>query len=146
MQHHRICRQCHEVGATHQSCDATVRYDHPFGLTGRTGREHDVCGIGRGNHHARTVAFEQPPGGGLIKPALRNLKRMGVVTTCGAPWVYDRLLMQDPARKVLLRGLKATCGGLGVKHLYLAQHSVYDISPAARERFAQKVEQRFARF
>ncbi len=79
-------------------------------------------------------------------PALRNLTRMGVVTTCGAPWVYNRLLMQDPARKVLLRGLKATCGGLGVKHLYLAQHSIYDISPEAREKFAQKVEQRFARF
>lgn len=92
------------------------------------------------------IAFEQPPGGGLIRPALRNLKRMGVVTTCGAPWFYNRLLMQDPARKVLLRGLKATCGGLGVKHLYLAQHSVYDISPEARERFARKVEERFARF
>lgn len=92
------------------------------------------------------VAFEQPPGGGLIKPALRNLSRMGVVTTCGSPWFYNKLLMQDPARKVLLRGLKATCGGLGVKHLYLAQHSVYDISPEAREKFAQKVEQRFAQF
>ena len=92
------------------------------------------------------VAFEQPPDGGLIKPALRNLTRMGVVTTCGAPWYYNKLLMQDPARKVLLRGLKATCGGLGVRHLYLAQHSVYDISPEAREKFAQKVEQQFARF
>ena len=49
-------------------------------------------------------------------------------------------------RKVLLRGLKATCGGLRVKQLYLTQHSVYDISPEARETFAQKVEQRFARF
>jgi NAD(P)H dehydrogenase (quinone) len=92
------------------------------------------------------VAFEQPPDGGLIRPALRNLVRMGVVTTCGSPWFYNRLLMQDPARKVLLRGLKSTCGGLGVKHLYLAQHSVHDISPEARERFAQKVERRFARF
>ena len=26
------------------------------------------------------------------------------------------------------------------------QHSVYDISPEAREKFAQKVEQRFAQF
>lgn len=51
------------------------------------------------------VAFEQPTGGGLIRPALRKLSRVGVVTTCGAPWYYNRLLMQDPARKVLLRGL-----------------------------------------
>ncbi len=54
--------------------------------------------------------------------------------------------MQDPARKVLLRGLKATCGGRGVKHLYLARHSIYDISPEAREKFAEKVERRFAQF
>ena len=47
---------------------------------------------------------------------------------------------------MLLRGLKATCGGLGVKHLYLAQHSIYDISPGAREKFAETVEQRFAKF
>ncbi len=92
------------------------------------------------------IAFEQPPGGGLIKPALSNLTRMGVVTTCGSPWFYNKLLMQDPARKVLLRGLKTTCAGRGVKHLYLAQHSIYEISPEAREHFAKKVEQRFARF
>lgn len=92
------------------------------------------------------VAFDAPSDGGLIKPTLRNIKRMGVVTTCGSPWWYTRLYTQDPARKVLLRGLKATCCGLGVGHLYLAQHSVYDISPEARETFAQKVEQRFAQF
>ena len=92
------------------------------------------------------VAFDAPPEGGLIKPALRNIRRMGVVTTCGSPWWYTRLFTQDPARQVLLRGLKATCSGLGVKHLYLAQHSVYDISPEAREKFAQKVQRQFARF
>jgi len=92
------------------------------------------------------VAFDVPPNGGLIKPALRNIRRVGVVTTCGSPWWYTRLFTQDPGRKVLLRGLKATCGGLGVKHLYLAQHSIYDISPEARERFAQNVEQRLAQF
>jgi NAD(P)H dehydrogenase (quinone) len=92
------------------------------------------------------VAFEQPPGGGLIRPALRNIRKMAAVTTCGSPWWYTRLFTQDPGRKVLLRGLKVTCCGPGVKHLYLAQHSVYDISPEARERFAQKVEERFARF
>lgn len=92
------------------------------------------------------VAFEVPPNGGLIRPALRNIGRMGVVTTCGSPWLYTRLLTQDPARKVLLRGLKATCCGPGAKHLYLAQHAVYDISAEAREKFAQRIERRFAQF
>lgn len=91
------------------------------------------------------VAFEQPPDGGLIKPALLNIRRFGVVTTCGSPWWYTRLFTQDPGRKVMLRGLKTLCGR-GVTHLYLAQHSVYDVSPEAREKFAQKVERRFAQF
>lgn len=92
------------------------------------------------------VAFEVPPNGGLIRPALRNIGRMGVVTTCGSPWWYTRLLTQDPARKVLLRGLKATCCGPAAKHLYLAQHAVYDVSAEAREKFAQRIERRFAQF
>jgi NAD(P)H dehydrogenase (quinone) len=91
------------------------------------------------------IAFEVPPDGGLIKPALMNIRRMGVVTTCGSPWWYTRLFTQDPGRKVLLRGLKTLCGP-GVRHLYLARHSVEDISPATRESFAREVERRFARF
>ncbi|MDR7220092.1 NAD(P)H-dependent oxidoreductase [Aminobacter aminovorans] len=91
------------------------------------------------------VAFEMPQDGGLIKPALLNIRRMGVVTTCGSPWWYTRLYTQDPARKVFLRGLKTMCGR-GVKHLYLALHSVESVSNEERDRFARKVEQRFASF
>ena len=69
-----------------------------------------------------------------------------IVGAGAAGCVLANRLSADPARKVLLRGLKATCGRLGVKQLYLEQHSIYDISPEAREKFAQKVEQRFARF
>ena len=91
------------------------------------------------------VAFEVPQDGGLIKPALRNIRRMGVVTTCGSPWWYTRLYMQDPGRKVLLRGLKTMCGRTE-RHLYLSKYSVESISREERESFARKVEQRFERF
>ncbi len=74
-----------------------------------------------------------------------NVRRLGVVTTCGSPWWYTRLFTQDPGRKVMLRGLKAMCGP-GVKHLYLARHSVESISAQDREAFARKVERRFALF
>jgi putative NADPH-quinone reductase len=91
------------------------------------------------------IAFEVPKDGGLIRPALHNIRRFGVVTTCGSPWWYTRLYTQDPARKVLLRGLKGMCGRTE-KHLYLAQHSVESITQDARERFARRVEERFSRF
>ena len=91
------------------------------------------------------VAFEVPPDGGLIKPALLNIRRIGVVTTCSSPWWYTQLYMQNPGRKVLLRGLKTVCGR-GVKHLYLSQHSVESISKEKRDSFARKVEQRFRLF
>ncbi len=91
------------------------------------------------------VAFTVPEHGNLIKPALLNIKRMGVVTTCGSPWWYNRGFMQDPARKVLLRGLKTMCAP-GTRHLYLAMHAMDSSTPAARERFAGTVERRFARF
>ncbi|MBZ9766848.1 NAD(P)H-dependent oxidoreductase [Mesorhizobium sp. CA6] len=91
------------------------------------------------------VAFELPTDGGTIKPALLNIRRMGVVTTFGSPWWYTRLYMQDPGRKVLLRGLKSMCGRTQ-KHLYLAKYSVENITREEREKFARKVERRFERF
>jgi len=91
------------------------------------------------------VAYELPRDGSLIKPALLNIRRMGVVTTCGSPWWYTEVYMQNPGKKVLLRGLKTMCGR-NVKHLYLTRYSVEAISNEQREIFARKVERHFARF
>jgi len=91
------------------------------------------------------VAYELPRDGSLIKPALLNIRRMGVVTTCGSPWWYTEVYMQNPGKKVLLRGLKTMCGR-NVKHLYLTKYSVEAISNEQREIFARKVERHFARF
>lgn len=91
------------------------------------------------------VAYELPADGGVIKPALLNIRRMGVVTTCGSPWWYTELYMQNPGRKVLLRGLKTMCGR-NVKHLYLTRYSVENISDDQREMFARKVERLFHKF
>lgn len=91
------------------------------------------------------IAYEVPPDGGAIKPLLLNIRRMGVVTTCGSPWWYTELYMQNPGKKVLLRGLKTMCGS-HVKHLYLTRYSVEGISTEKREAFARKVERRFEAF
>ncbi|MBN9548180.1 MAG: NAD(P)H-dependent oxidoreductase [Alphaproteobacteria bacterium] len=91
------------------------------------------------------VAYQVPPDGGAIRPMLLNIGRMGVVTTCGSPWWYTEIYMQNPGRKVLLRGLKTMCGR-NVKHLYLTRYSVESITAKKREEFALEVERRFATF
>ncbi len=59
---------------------------------------------------ANTVAFRLPEGGGAIRPALTNIKKIAVVTTYGAPWWFIRLVLPDPSRAVIMSGLGRLCG------------------------------------
>lgn len=91
------------------------------------------------------IAFDRPEGATLIRPALHNIRRFGVITTYGSPVWYNRIFMQDPARKMLKRGLAGMCGP-GVKQLYLAMPAIDSSTQVQRERFADTVERRFAAF
>jgi len=55
------------------------------------------------------MSYDHTPNFGLIKPRLHGLKHMLVVTTYGAPWWIDRLIMRRPIRKVLKIALLSTC-------------------------------------
>ena len=59
---------------------------------------------------ANTVAFSLPEGGGTIRPALTNIRKIAVVTTYGAPWWFIRLVLPDPSRAVIMSGLGRLCG------------------------------------
>jgi NAD(P)H dehydrogenase (quinone) len=52
---------------------------------------------------ARGVAFELPPGGGAITPALVNIKKFLVITTYGSPWWLIKLVPSSRERTRLLR-------------------------------------------
>jgi putative NADPH-quinone reductase len=91
------------------------------------------------------VAFALPPGGGAILPALRNIRKFAVVTTYGSPWWLVKLVLRDPVRTVLLRGLRRLCAD-DAESIFLA---LYNIDAADRARcagFLARVERRFARF
>jgi len=91
------------------------------------------------------VAFELPPGGGAITPALVNINKLAVVTTYGAPWWLIRLVLRDPVRTVILGGLGRLCAPR-VQTRFLA---LYNIDAASRQRcarFLARVERAFARF
>ena len=94
---------------------------------------------------ARGVAFELPPGGGAITPALVNIKKFAVITTYGSPWWLIKLVLRDPVRAVIMGGLGRLCAPR-VQTRFLA---LYNIDAANRQRcarFLERVERALARF
>ena len=93
---------------------------------------------------AKDVAFTLPEGGGLICPALTNIKKIWVVTTYGAPWWVIRLVLRDPVRAVIFGGLGRLCAR-GERRWF----ALYNIEGGTRERCAAylaRVEKAFTRF
>ena len=81
---------------------------------------------------------------GLVQPMLRHVKRMGVVTTCGAP-LWWSLLMGQPGRKTILRGMRANCALL-CRTLYVAHYRMDASTQNSRTAFLMKVRMRLQRF
>jgi len=94
---------------------------------------------------AHTVAFHLPEGGGAIRPALTNIKKLWVVTSYGSPWWLIRLFLRDPVRSVILGGLARLCNR-GVKTRFFAVYRVDAASPARTRAFLRRVEREFKRF
>jgi NAD(P)H dehydrogenase (quinone) len=92
---------------------------------------------------ARDVAFALE-GNGMITPLLSNIRKLGVVTTCGAPrWLS--FLMGQPGKKTILRGIRSICG-LRCRTMFVAQYLMDTATPADREAFLKKVRRKVAAF
>ena len=55
------------------------------------------------------VAYDHASDLGAIKPLLNNLEKVLVITTLGAPWWVDRLVMRQPVKRVIKMALLGTC-------------------------------------
>ncbi len=84
------------------------------------------------------VAFLMPDRtGGVIRPGLHNVERLGVFTTCGASW-WLTTMVGAPGRRTLTRGVGLLCSPR--KRLAFAAHYLMDSSTAeSRARHLQKV-------
>jgi putative NADPH-quinone reductase len=89
------------------------------------------------------VAFTLEPGG-PIRPALTNIRKLGVVTTCGASWWLTQLV-GAPGRNLLLRGLRLLMAPR-CRTLYLAHYRMDDSTPDSRARFMARVQRAMGRF
>jgi NAD(P)H dehydrogenase (quinone) len=90
------------------------------------------------------VAFLMPDRtGGVIRPGLHNVKRLGVFTTCGASW-WLTTLVGAPGRRTLMRGVGLLCHPR--KRVAFAAHYLMDsATDDSRARHLQKVQARMDR-
>jgi putative NADPH-quinone reductase len=82
---------------------------------------------------------------GPIRGELPNIRRIGVVTTYGAPWWFMWFWVGHPGRKLILRGLKLLCAK-GCATTWLELDRMDQQTPAALKRYRDRVEAAFARW
>ena len=90
------------------------------------------------------ITFAMSPETKRIRPLMTHIRKLGVVTTCGAPrwWSY---VVGHPGKRTLLRGMRALFAKR-CKTLFLA-HYLMDVStPQSRADFLALVDRRIRRF
>ncbi len=90
------------------------------------------------------IAFEYTADGRL-KPLLTEINALWVVSSTGAPWWVARLVMGDPVRRLVARGVKPwICPMASFRMLTL--HDMDHFTPANGRRFLDRLERAFERF
>jgi NAD(P)H dehydrogenase (quinone) len=79
---------------------------------------------------------------GRIKPRMTQVRKVAVVTTCGAPFWWS-FLMGQPGRKTILRGIRAICSAR-TKTMFLALYKMDQSTAEGRAAFLQRVRRRMA--
>jgi NAD(P)H dehydrogenase (quinone) len=90
------------------------------------------------------ATFVLPEPGRPITGKLRNIRLIAAVSTLGSPWWWWKLVMGEPGRRILLRGLRPLCAP-GCRTIWMGLHEMDSISEARRKAFLDKVEARFRR-
>jgi len=89
------------------------------------------------------ATFTMPEGGKPIGRVLTNIRFVGAVSTLGSPWWWWRLVMSEPGRRTLLRGLRPLVNPR-CRTLWLALHRMDSASADQRQGFLDQVERRLA--
>ncbi len=90
------------------------------------------------------ITFSISPDTKRIRPLMTHIRKLGVVTTCGAPrwWSY---IVGHPGKRTIMRGMRALFARR-CKTVFLA-HYLMDVStPQSRAAFLGRVERAMRRF
>jgi putative NADPH-quinone reductase len=85
------------------------------------------------------VAFDVTPDGRVQTDRLQRIRRIIVVTTYGGSWWLERIMLGDPARKIVSRAVRALCG----RHCrvdWYAHYSMDRATPGQLNRFLDRVQ------
>ena len=90
------------------------------------------------------VTFTVPSPGAPMRPALTNVRLIGVITTFGAPWWLWTFVMGAPGRRMILRGL-CLCTAKRTKTFWLGLHEMDTCDAPRRNAFVARVAARIKR-
>lgn len=88
------------------------------------------------------VAYDLPAGSDRIRPRLRNIRRIIVITSHGGSWLRNALEGQS-GKRVVFRGMRAVCHPL-CRTTWLALYGT-DRHAGRRDRFFRRVDARMSR-
>ena len=90
------------------------------------------------------VAFDVTPDGRVLTERLQRIRRIIVVTTYGGPWWMVRLVIGDPARKIISRAVRALCARSCRVDWYV-HYSMDRAKPRQLSRFLDRIRTGIAR-
>ncbi|MGI6855820.1 NAD(P)H-dependent oxidoreductase [Mesorhizobium sp. 1B3] len=93
---------------------------------------------------AKDVAFALDGEDAKITPLMTHVRKLGVITTCGAARWWSFVIGQ-PGRKTLLRGIRALCAWR-CSTFYLAHYRMDTSTPESRAAFIRRVKRKLERF
>lgn len=84
------------------------------------------------------TAYDHAQDFGPISPRLKELKRMLVITTLGAPWWVDWIVMRQPVKKIVKIALLSTCAP-DCRFAMLSLYKSENLNPDKVERFVNRI-------
>jgi putative NADPH-quinone reductase len=91
------------------------------------------------------ATFEMPEPGRPIRSKLTHIEKLAVVTTGGSPWWFAELVIGNPGRRTLVRGMRALCAP-GCKTLFVCHYQMDSSTPESRAKFLRQVGTKIAKF
>lgn len=84
------------------------------------------------------IAYDHADDFGPIRPRLKKLRYLAVVTTLGSPWWVDRLVLRQPVKRILKSALLGACAP-ACRFSMLSFYKCERLSEAVVDRYATRV-------
>lgn len=89
------------------------------------------------------VAFSMPEPNARIGALMTNIRVLGVITTCGAPWLWSHVI-GHPGRRTITRGIRALCAWR-CRTFFMAHYLMDSSTDETRRAFLAKVRRKLAK-